>query len=206
MRRNAAFAILSLLVSFLCSACAPAAPSDHPPEFLNDIGKTLIELKNEHPEGELIVRPGGFPDNAAVCFGEPEAEFAYYFFRTQGGDAEKVMSECEDQLKCAGFLTTADILFPDMEDDMSFEDFFSLIGVDDYEYFGEDTLAAGWLRFMYQDMEVMVNTNEITPRGGWDFTGAEIVKRDAPVSIADPEILNTNSDLAGAVMFDETIL
>ena len=72
---------------------------------------------------------------------------------------------------------------------MSFEDFFSLIGVDDYEYFGEDTLAAGWLRFMYQDMEVMVNTNEITPRGGWDFTGAEIVKRDAPVSIADPEIL-----------------
>ena len=35
MRRNAAFAILSLLVSFLCSACAPAAPSDHPPEFLN---------------------------------------------------------------------------------------------------------------------------------------------------------------------------
>ena len=206
MRRNAAFAILSLLVSFLCSACAPAAPSDHPPEFLNDIGKTLIELKNEHPEGELIVRPGGFPDNAAVCFGEPEAEFAYYFFRTQGGDAEKVMSECEDQLKCAGFLTTADILFPDMENDMSFEDFFSLIGVDDYEYFGEDTLAAGWLRFMYQDMEVMVNTNEITPRGGWDFTGAEIVKRDAPVSIADPEILNTNSDLAGAVMFDETIL
>ena len=84
MRRNAAFAILSLLVSFLCSACAPAAPSDHPPEFLNDIGKTLIELKNEHPEGELIVRPGGFPDNAAVCFGEPEAEFAHYFFRTQG--------------------------------------------------------------------------------------------------------------------------
>ena len=116
------------------------------------------------------------------------------------------MGECEEQLKGAGFVTTANILSPDKEDDMSFEDFFSLIGVDDYEYFGEDTLAAGWLRFMYQDMEVMVNTNEITPRGGWDFTGAEIVKRDAPVSIADPEILNTNSDLAGAVMFDETIL
>ena len=59
---------------------------------------------------------------------------------------------------------------------------------------------------MYKDMEVMVNTNEITPRGGWDFTGAEIVKIDAPVAIAGPEILNTNSDLAGAVMFDETIL
>ena len=203
MRRNAAFAILSLLVSFLCSACAPAAPSDHPPEFLNDIGKTLIELKNEHPEGELIVRPGGFPDNAAVCFGEPEAEFAYYFFRTQGGDAEKVMSECEDQLKCAGFLTTADILFPDMENDMSFEDFFSLIGVDDYEYFGEDTITAeGWLRFMYSGMEVMVNTNEAVAGGGWDITGAERVKSNAPVSVVDQEISNTNLDLAETVMFD----
>ena len=52
----------------------------------------------------------------------------------------------------------------------------------------------------------MVNTNEVNTDGGWYFTGAEIVKRDAPVSIADPEILNTNSDLAGAVLFDETIL
>ena len=58
----------------------------------------------------------------------------YYFFGTQSGDSEKAMNECEDQLKCAGFVTTASILFPDMEDDMSFEDFFSLIGVDDYEY------------------------------------------------------------------------
>ncbi len=198
-------AIIFLLVSFAFSACTPAAPSDQTPEFLNDIGKTLSELKNEHSEGEIIVSLDGFPDSAAICFGEPEAEYVYYFFGTQSGDAEKVMSEYEEQLKCAGFVTTANILFPDMEDDMSFEDFFSLIGVDDYEYFGEDTLAAGWLRFMYQDMEVMVNTNEITPRGGWDFTGAEIVKRDAPVSIADPEILNTNSDLAGAVMFDKTV-
>ena len=206
MNRTAVIVILSLLAAFVFSACAPAAPSGQTPEFLNDIGKTLIELKNEHPEGEIIESLDSSPDCAAICFGEPEAEYAYYFFGTQSGDSEKAMSECEEQLKCAGFVTTANILFPDMEDDMSFEDFFSLIGVDDYEYFGEDTLAAGWLRFMYQDMEVMVNTNEITPRGGWDFTGAEIVKRDAPVSIADPEILNTNSDLAGAVMFDETIL
>ena len=170
-----------------------------------DVGKTLSELKKEHPEGELIVRPDGLPGSAAICFGEPEGEYAYYFFGTQSGDAEKAMNEMEDQLTCAGFLTTANILFPEMKDDMSLEAFFSLIGVDDYEYFGEDTLAAGWLRFMYQDMEVMVNTNEITPRGGWDFTGEEIVKRDAPVSIADPEILNTNSDLAGAVMFDKTV-
>lgn len=169
-----------------------------------EIGKTLSELKKEHPEGELIVRPDGLPDSAAICFGEPGAEYVYYFFGAQSGDAEKAMNELEDQLKCAGFLSTANILFPDMEDEMSFEDFFSLIGVNDYEYLlGEDVITGeGWLRFTYNDMEVMVNTNEATPGGGWTFTGEEIVKRNAPVSIVDPEIVNANQDLADAVMFD----
>ena len=204
MRRNAALAAIALLASFACSACAPAAPSDQTPEFFHDIGKTLSELKTEHPEGELIVRPGGFPDSAAVCFGKPGADYVYYFFGAQSGDAEKAMNECEDQLKCAGFLTTAGVLFPDMEDEMSFEDFFSQIDVDDYEYLVEGTAADGWLSFQYRDMEVMVNTNEINAAGGWDFTGEEIVKRNAPVSMADPEISNANGDLADAVMFDET--
>lgn len=205
MRRNAALAAIALLASFACSACAPAAPSGQTPEFFNDVGKTLSELKTEHPEGELIVRPGGFPDHAAACFGEPGADYVYYFFGAQSGDAKKVMNECEDQLKCAGFVTTASILFPDMEDDMPFEDFFSLIGVDDYEYLlGPEVITGeGWLRFTYHDMEVMVNTNEINASGGWDFTGEEIVKRNAPVSMADPEISNANGDLADAVMFDE---
>ena len=94
-----------------------------------------------------------------------------------------------------------------MENDMSFEDFFSLIGVDDYEYLlGEEVRTGeGWLIFMYRDMEVMVNTNEITPGGGWNFTGEDVVKRNAPVSIADPEISNTNQDIADAVMLDESM-
>lgn len=86
---------------------------------------------------------------------------------------------------------------------MSFQDFFSLIGVYDYEYLGEDTITAeGWLRFMYSGMEVMVNTNEAVASGGWDITGAERVKSNAMVSIVDVEILETNQDLAEAVMFD----
>lgn len=225
MRRNAVAAILCLLVALTFSACAPVAPGGQTsegssiaengasaeipgnrntsaPEFFHDIGKTLSELKNKYPEGEFIVSLDGFPDSAAACFGEPEAEYVSYFFGGHSGDFEKAMNECEDQLKCAGFLTTADVLFPDMEDDMSFEDFFSLIGVDDHEYFGEDTTAEGWLRFAYFDMEVMLNTNEAAAGGGWDITGAERVKRNAPVSIVDPEILNTNQDLAEPVMFD----
>ena len=204
MKRNVVIAIIFLLASFAFSACAPVAPSDQTPEFFNDIGKTLSELKNEYPEGEFIVSLNGFPDSAAACFGEPGAEYVYFFFGGQSGDFEKAMDECEEQIKCAGFITTANILFPDMEDDISFEDFFSLIGVDDYEYLlGEEVITGeGWLRFTYNGMEVMVNTNEVNADGGWDFTGAEIVKCNAPVSIVDPEISNTNSDLADAVMFD----
>ena len=203
MKRNIVLASIFLLVSFSFSACAPVTPGGQAPEFLNDIGKTLSELKNEHPEGEFVVRLDGFPDAAAACFGEQGAEYVSFFFGGQSGDFEKTMNECEDQLRCAGFITTADVLFTDMEDAMSFQDFFALIGVDDYEYFGEDTITAeGWLRFMYRGMEVMVNTNEVTPGGGGDFTGAERVKSNAPVSIVDAELLQANQNLADAVMFD----
>ena len=121
-----------------------------------------------------------------------------HIFGTQIGDAEKAMDECAPQLKCAGFVTTAGVLFPDMEDEMSFEDFFSLLGVDEYEYFGDDentTTAEGWLRFQYRGMEVLINTNEAAAGGGWDFTGTELVKRDAPASIADPELSAANQEM-----------
>lgn len=55
---------------------------------------------------------------------------------------------------------------------------------------------------MYSGMEVIVNTNEAVAGGGWDITGAERVKSNAPVSIVDLEIIDTNQDLAEAVMFD----
>lgn len=170
--------------------------------IFQDMGKTLSEIKAEYPEGEFTVRLDGFPDNAAICFGEPDTEYIPYFFGTQSGDAEKAMDVYEDQLKCAGFVSTAGVLFPEMKDEMSFDDFFSLIGVEDYEYLGDDNAGAGWLRFMYHDLEVMVNTNEVNADGGWDFTGEEIVKRTAPASIVDPELSSANQELADEVMFD----
>ena len=152
--------VLAVIICVSLTACLSSNP--HPLSTIgalkeDEIGKTLSELKNEHPEGEFMVSLDGFPDNAAICFGEPGAEYAYYFFGTQSGDAEKAMNECEDQLKCAGFITTANVLFPDMEDEMSFEAFFSLIGVDDYEYLsGEDVITGeGWLRFTYYGMETI---------------------------------------------------
>ena len=219
MKRNAALAARLLLTALMISSCTSGgqeatssggsgggtsteAPDTGTPEFLNDLGKTLQELKKEHPKGELTVSLDGQPDSASACFGEPGAEYMYFFFGGQSGDFEKAMTEREDQLQCAGFVTTAGVLFPEMKDDMSFQEFFALIGVDDHEYFGEETpTAAGWLKFQYQGMEVMVNTNEAAPGGGWDFTGAETVKRSAPASIVDPERLDANQELADAVMF-----
>ena len=227
MKRKTVITIIFLLLSLALSACAPAAPDDQTagdpsaavngaateipeyntdtPEFWGDIGKTLFELKNEHPDGEFIVNLDGFPDSAAACFGEPGAEYVFLFFGGQSGDFEKAMRECADQIKCAGFITTADVLFPEMKEDMSFQDFFSLIGVSDYEYFGEDEdtiTAEGWLKFRFRDMEVMVNTNEASAGGEWNFTSEKRVKSNAPVSIAAPEIFDANQDLADAVLFD----
>ena len=116
MKRNAVITMMLLLVLFAFSACTSVTPDDQAtkdsnitengastgcsdydntstPEFFNDLGKTLDELKNEHPEDSVIVRPDGFPDSAAVCFGAAEAEYLYCFFGTQSGDAEKAMSE-----------------------------------------------------------------------------------------------------------------
>lgn len=80
MKHNAVITTMLLLVLFTFSACASVTPDDQTskdsnitengastgcsgydntstPEFFNDLGKTLDELKNEHPEGNVIVRP-----------------------------------------------------------------------------------------------------------------------------------------------------
>ena len=203
MKRSLGITILFLLISLVISACSPAVQNDQSPEFLNDMGKTLTELKAEHPEYEFMVDLNGFPDFAASCFGKKDADFLYFFFGGHDGDFQKAMDECEDQLKCAGFITTADVLFPNMDDEMTFEEFFIMIEVDAYERFGEDVPSAqGWLTFTYQDMDVIINPNEPIPGGGWNITGDEVVKCNAPASIVDPEIHASNSELANAVMFD----
>lgn len=102
MKHNAVITTMLLLVLFTFSACASVTPDDQTskdsnitengastgrsdydntstPEFFNDLGKTLDELKNEHPEGNVIVRPDGFPDSAAICFGASESEYLYCF-------------------------------------------------------------------------------------------------------------------------------
>ena len=217
MKRTALIPALCLLAAFALSACSPAAPGDQAsedfssaetstPAFFDDLGKTLRELEDAHPDGACAVSLDGFPDRAAACYAAPGAEYVPIFFAGHSGDFKKAMTACEDPLKCAGFITRAKFLFPDMDDEMSFEDFFSLIGVDEYEYFGDDDdtiTAAGWLRFQYRGMEVMINTNEADDVGVYSvFTGAERVRYDAPASIVDLELLAADQNMVDTVMFD----
>ena len=217
MKRTALIPALCLLASLTCSACSSAASDGQmstdlgpvetgAPAFLDDLGKTLRELEDAHPDGACAVSLDGFPDRAAACYGIPGAECVPLFFAGHSGDFKKAMTACEDQLKCSGFITRAKFLFPDMDDEMSFEDFFSLIGVDEYEYFGdnENTITAeGWLRFQYRGMEVMINTNEADDVGVYSvFTGAERVRYDAPASIVDLELLAADQNMVDTVMFD----
>ena len=177
------------------------------PDFFSDIGKTPGEVMKKYPEGRFFADLTGFPDSAAGCFGEEDAEYAYFFFGGQSGDFEKAWNECQDRLKCAGFVAAAGVLFPGMKDELSFEEFFSLLGVDTYVFFSaeETPVGEGWLKFTYNGMEVMVNTNEIDESGRRHFTGAEIVRRDAPASIVDTALLKANLDIVDPVMFDQTM-
>ncbi len=210
MKQNIVLTILLLLIAFTFAACAPISPDSQisddisstenrisTPAFLQETGETLHTLKAAYPKGEFTVNLDGFPDSASACFGEPGADYLYFFFGGHDGDFEKAMNECEEQLKCAGVITTAAVLFPEMKEEMSFEEFFTLIGVKDYTYFtGEDVITAeGWLCFQYCGMEVMLNTNEAA-------ADTKIVNRNAPVSIVNLKISAANQDLADAVMFD----
>lgn len=177
---------------------APADPPLSLPYFFEDMGRTLAELKIEHPDAVCSERLDGFPDAAAACFGEPEAEYLYYFIGGHGGNFLVAMDECQDELRCAGFLTTAAMLFPGMEDSMAFTDFFSYIGVTDYEWWEDGTIAAGRFDFTYYDMDVWLNTNE---DGRWAYTGDKVVRGSAPVIITDREFSGPNQELADAVMF-----
>ena len=189
-----------IILTLSLSACGDKVP--RVPEFFDDIGKTLIVLKNEHPEAEVIIRTDAFPDAAAACFGEQVAEYDYYFFGGQDGDLEKAMNECKEQLKCAGFVTIASVLFPEMKEEMSFSDFFSLIDVSDYIYFSKEdqSVGQGWLRFEYNNMDVWLNANDPTVDYS-EFTDVEIVKNSAPVTILDMELFSQNQELAETVMW-----
>lgn len=179
--------ILTLLLTLTTNL--PQQPTSAPvPEALSNIGKTLTTLQEEHPDGAIFARPDGYPDAAAICFGEAEGDLAYVFFGTQGVDYLPVMAARGEELRCSGLLTTAGTLFPSMQDAMSFPDFFSLLGVTEYDAITpeEAITAAGWVVFEYDGKQVWMNPGEADPT----------IRRDTHTIITDPEVEAENVRLA----------
>ena len=198
--------LICVLLVLALSACRAETPvetgvDDGAPESANqsldEIGTTLAALKRAYPEGEIFFRADGYPDAAAVCFGEPDTQIAYVFGETQGYDYERVMDACPEQLKCCGILATVGILFPDTPDVIAFSDFFAQIGVSDYSWFvEEETITAqGWLNFMYDDKSVWINANKRDETGGWTFTGSQEIRADAPIILTDEGLEAENMTL-----------
>ena len=180
--------ILALLLTLTTTFPQQADPALVPEAFF-DIGKTLTALQEEHPDGRIFTRPDGYPDAAAICFGEPEGDLAYVFFGTQGDDYLPVMAARGEELRCSGLLTTAGTLFPSIPDAMSFSDFFSLLDVTEYDAINaeEAGIAAGWMIFEYDGKQAWMDPGEA------DLA----VRRDAHMIITDLEVEDGNVRLAG---------
>lgn len=190
--------ILFLLFTSLSGVVEQSLPTQQSqplpvPQVLTEIGKPLATLREEHPDGVVLDCPGGYPDAAAICFGEADGEIAYVFFGTQGEIyLFSVMDAYSEELRCSGILTTAGVLFPSMSDEMAFSEFFSLIGVPEYDYIAETDwdriTGAGWILFDYDGKSAAMDTNDTN----------QMICKDTQMIISNWEIEEENRKIAEA--------
>lgn len=181
--------LLTLLSAQLQSQELPSLPMEA------DLGKSLSLLAQEHPLAELSVRNDGYPDAAALCLGEKNAPFLYLFGGSQSYDLQAAAETYGDELKCCGFLTTVDALFPRQPDPLPFSDFFDSIGVLDYHYFEESGPAQGWLTFPFKEKTIWINTNSPNDSGGWVLSGRQEITASAPLLLIDDTLEAQNLPL-----------
>jgi hypothetical protein len=189
---------LAVMVS-LCLALASCGKKAQPiaistPDFFDNLGKTLNTLKSEHPGA--VLTEDGFPWAGIQCLGDPADTYANFFFGSQQYGWEHLANEYGDDLKCAGFLTTTGVLFPEIQDEMPVKDFFASLGVSDYRYDTEGP-SEGWVSFTYKDMNVWINTiedEEILKK-------ITTIKRSYPVFIYDLNIEKGNQDIIATATF-----
>lgn len=163
-------------------SAAPVAPA-----FLGEVGKTYAALKAEFPSAVSFYT--NLPDAAAVCFGdETTMDYAYYLYGTQFLEIDAIDNAVADQLKCAGFATTVAVAFPQADETMQLEAFFSVIGVSEYHTLPE--YYESWLTFQYLNFEVYIDTSMDSVNAQGDFTSIEAIKGSYPVVLID---LTTNA-------------
>lgn len=162
------------------------------PAFLDGIGKTYAQLREEYPDAVITSDNGGLPDAAAIYFGNPDEEYQHLIFATQYAPFDEISEATKNQLQCAGYLTSVEVLFPQAAN-RSVEEFFAAIGVADYT--SELEIYEEWLMFEYRGWTVDLNTAADSRDANGNFVGIELVKGNYPVTMYDSAILSANIDL-----------
>jgi hypothetical protein len=174
---------------------APIVSSDNkqvkiPEEAIAAIGKTYNELKNDYPN--YIPDNGDnrqftqFYDSAFPYLGILDAKYKFVFYGTQWGPSlEDVSKYYGSEIKCIGLTGDVGNLFPEITSDLSFDEFFSLIDVNEYDYNDkEDSSAYGELSFKYEEFDIVINTT--------DPKDARVIKINYPILITEGDIMQNN--------------
>jgi hypothetical protein len=172
------------------------AQSKIPSEATAAIGKTYNQLKEEYPNYTTVDAEGeetyaSFYDAAFPFLGSPDAEYNFVFYGTQDGPPLVDVAEYYgNELRCIGVTGEVGDLFPEMKEDMSFEDFFAWLEVDDYTYNDWDVLdgpGGEALTFEYKDFNI-----DIEALGSLK---TKILKKDYPVLITKGDMLQNDEYL-----------
>lgn len=158
-------------------------------ELLGKIGTPFEELKGLPG---MDYRSVNIPNASGQCIGDAQGNVLYFFFGSQDfpGLAD-LKAEYSNQLKCAGIVCTIGEVYPEITKDTPLENFCSSLGVSEYTYVFEDAPDQGWLRFVWADYAVWIDTNgNITDS---DDASNISIKPNYTILIIDERLANENA-------------
>jgi len=153
------------------------------------VGMTYDELKAIYPDAYTDIEGDGMYNvfyNAAFPYmAIPGFEFGFVFFGTQWGPPlTDIVNYFGDEITCIGATGNVRGIFPGMtEAEISFDDFFSFLGVEDYDFFdfGDPNYPDAGLEFEFMDFTVYVDVS-IAPE-------QRIIKSGAPVLVYHGDLM-----------------
>lgn len=177
-----------------CASSRELDKETEKPSFLDEIGISYQTLLSGHPDAEIEERM--LPDAAAVCLADPALDYAYYLYPTQSIPFQHLEERIKNELVCAGFATTVGTLFPNVDDSMATDDFFSAIGVSEYHCVSEIGPAMGWITFQYHGLNVYLDATVDSVTQNEEYVGVQIIKCNYPIVIYDSILESQNYDLS----------
>ena len=162
------------------TAPTTTAQSKISPEAKAAVGKTFNQLKKEYPDyvtgNEMYIN---FSDAGYPYLGLSNAQYSFVFFGTQAGPGlADVGKYYGNKIKCIGVTGKVSGLFPAMTTDLSFNDFFSFLGVQKYDYNNwkaTDRPGGGELSFKYKGFDIVIDAD--------GSQSTKIVKKNYPILI-----------------------